>query len=94
MIDEVLNEADTKNNIKIVNGVDVNKLQSYVDRVINIMNDIKSLQEDLKELKIEIKDNKLDVKGVMTMVKILGRNQDKQAEEDFIIETYREVLNI
>ena len=91
---DFIQDSDAKNNVSIVNGIDVNRLQSYIERIEHIEDERKALQNDIKEIIEEVKSANFDVKAVKTLLKIRAKDPEEQAQEDFIVQAYRKALGI
>lgn len=91
---DFIQDSDKKNNVNIVNGIDVNRLQSYIERIEHIEEERKALQNDIKEIFEEVKSANFDVKAVKAILKIRAKDPDEQAQEDFIVQAYRKALGI
>lgn len=89
-----IQDSDKKNNVNIVNGIDINRLQSYIERIERLEEERKALQNDIKEIFEEVKAANFDVKAVKTLLKIRAKDPDEQAQEDFIVQAYRKALGI
>lgn len=76
------------------NGIDVERLRSYIERIEHIEEERKALQNDIKEIFEEVKAANFDVKAVKTLLKIRAKDPDEQAQEDFIVQAYRKALGI
>lgn len=76
------------------NGIDVERLRSYIERIEHIEDERKALQNDIKEIFEEVKSANFDVKAVKTLLKIRAKDPDEQAQEDFIVQAYRKALGI
>lgn len=75
-------------------GIDVERLRSYIERIEHIEEERKALQNDIKEIFEEVKSANFDVKAVKTLLKIRAKDPDEQAQEDFIVQSYRKALGI
>lgn len=76
------------------NGIDVERLRSYIERIEHIEEERKALQNDIKEIFEEVKSANFDVKAVKTLLKIRAKDPEEQAQEDFIVQAYRKALGI
>lgn len=85
-----MSEEETKS----VNGVDGARLLSYIERYENIEGERKSLGQDLKELLEEAESNGFDKKAIKEIVKRRKKDKNTQQEEDFILDTYLNALNM
>ena len=88
---DFIQDSDKKNNVNVVNGIDVNRLQSYIERIERLEKERKALQNDVKEIFEEVKSANFDVE---TLLKIRAKDPDEQAQEDFIVDAYRKALGI
>lgn len=91
-MEEMIKDSDDKNGI--VNGVDPNRLRSYVERVERLQEDIKGLQTDIKEIFEEAKAAGFDVKGIKALLKIRKLDPNERQEQEFIVDVYRKALGL
>ena len=68
-----IKEADEKNGVNVVNGVDVVRLLSYIERVERLEEEKKALQNDIKEVFDEAKAAHFDVKAIKSILKMRRR---------------------
>lgn len=91
---DFIKEADEKNGVNVVNGVDAGRLLSYIERVERLEEEKKALQNDIKEIFEEAKAARFDVKAIKAILKIRQKDDAKRQEEEFILDTYRRTLGI
>lgn len=91
---DFIKEADEKNGVNVVNGVDVERLLSYIERVERLEEEKKALQNDIKEIFEEAKAARFDVKAIKAILKMRQKDDAERQEEEFVVETYRRALGI
>lgn len=84
---DFIKEADEKNGVNVVNGVDV-------ERVERLEEEKKALQNDIKEIFEEAKAARFDVKAIKAILKMRQKDDAERQEEEFVVETYRRALEI
>ena len=77
-----------------VNGIDSERLLSYVERIERLNEEIKSLQTDVKEIYEEAKSANFDVGGLKALVKLRKLDEDERAEAEFILDQYKKALGM
>lgn len=91
---DFIKDADDKNGVNVVNGVDANRLLSYIQRIERIEEEKKALQNDIKEIFEEAKSANFDVKAIKQLLKLRKKDESERQEEEFILDTYRRALGI
>lgn len=91
---DFIQESDKQNNVNVVNGIDGNRLLSYIERIERIEEEKKALQNDIKEIFEEAKSENFDVKAIKTLLKIRKKDDAERQEEEFILDEYRKALGI
>lgn len=91
---DFIQESDKQNNVNIVNGIDGNRLLSYIERIERIEEEKKALQNDIKEIFEEAKSANFDVKAIKQLLKLRKKDEQELQEEDFILDQYRRALGI
>lgn len=89
---EFIKEADKANVLEIVNGVDANRLLSYLERIEHIEEEKKVLQNDIKEIFEEAKSANFDVKA--ELLKIRKMDDQERESQEYVVEQYRRALGI
>jgi len=69
-------------------------LKSIIDRVMRLEEEKKAISEDIKEVYGEGKDQGFDVKTLKKIVSIMKKDKETIAEEDAMLELYRQTLGI
>lgn len=67
-------------------------VQGFVDRIVRLHEDRKSLNEDLKEVMKEAKDSGVDAKTLREMVKLAKMDANDRAEAEYLRKQYCEAL--
>ena len=70
------------------------QLVQYITRIEKLEEDKKIIAEDLKELLQDAKNNGFDIKTMKHILKLRKMDRDKLAEEDALIELYREAVGV
>ena len=70
------------------------QLVQYIIRIEKLQEDKKIIAEDLKELLQDAKNNGFDIKTMKHILKLRKMDRDKLAEEDALIELYREAVGV
>lgn len=91
---DFIKDADEADGIKIVNGVDVALLLSYIERVERLEEEKKALANDIKEVFEEAKYNKIDVSALREILKMRKKDEKERVELDFIVEQYKNALGM
>lgn len=88
----ITKEDDEKNNI--IGGIDVNRLQSLIERIERLEEEKKEISSDIRDIFAEAKGAGFDVKTMRTILKLRKMNATDRDEQEFLIDTYRKALNI
>lgn len=91
---EFIADADKVNNVNIVNGVDANRLLSFIERIEHLEEEKKSLQNDIKEVFLEAKSAQFDVKALKHVLKLRKKDDMERQEEEFFVDTYKRALGM
>lgn len=91
---DFIQEADEANGIKIVNGVNVAMLLSYIERVEWLEEEKKALANDIKEVFEEAKSNKIDVSAMRKILKMRKMDEQERVELDFVVDAYKNALGM
>lgn len=91
---DFIQEADKQNNVNVVNGIDGNRLLSYIERIEHIEEEKKALRNDIKEIFEEAKAANFDVKAIRALLKLRKKDDAERQEDDFILDEYRKALGI
>lgn len=89
---DFIQESDKKNNVNVVNGIDGNRLLSYIERIERIEEEKKALQNDIKEIFEEAKSSNFDVKAIKELLKLRKKDENDRLEEEFILAEYKRAL--
>lgn len=70
------------------------QLKQYIDRVERLEAEKTTLLDDIKQVFDEAKANGFDVKTMKQIVKLRKLDKNKLAEQDAILELYRQALEV
>ena len=73
-------------------GVAGDQLRSFVERIENVEEEIKSLTEDKKEIFAEAKGQGFDVKILKEVIRLRKQDPDERDEHDSLLEVYLHAL--
>lgn len=91
---EFIRKADEQNEVEIVNGVDVKRLTSLIERIENVEAEISSLKNDVKEIFDEAKSAGFEIKAMKQILKLRKKDKNERDEEAFFVQTYCEALGM
>lgn len=74
--------------------IDAGTLQRYVERIENLEEDAKQVAEDIKEVYAQVKAEGYDPKYIKQCIKLRAKDPDQLAEEDELLQMYRNMLGI
>lgn len=74
--------------------IDSGTLQRYVERIENLEEDAKQVAEDIKEVYAQAKAEGYDPKYIKQCIKLRAKDPDQLAEEDELLQMYRNMLGI
>ena len=74
--------------------IDSGTLQRYVERIENLEEDAKQVAEDIKEVFAQAKAEGYDPKYIKQCIKLRAKDPDQLAEEDELLQMYRNMLGI
>lgn len=74
--------------------IDAGTLQRYVERIENLEEDAKQVAEDIKEVFAQAKSEGYDPKYIKQCIKLRAKDPDQLAEEDELLQMYRNMLGI
>lgn len=70
------------------------QLKQYIDRIERLETEKTDLQDDIKQVFDEAKSNGFDVKAMRQVIRLKKLDKNKLAEQDAMIELYREALEV
>ena len=74
--------------------VTARELTQFIERAEHVVAEIKALQDDLKEVFAEAKGRGYDTKVMRKVIALRKRDPDDIAEEEAVLEMYKEALGI
>jgi uncharacterized protein (UPF0335 family) len=76
------------------NSVAGDRIKAFIERVERLEEEKKSIAEDIKEVYAEAKGVGFDVKTIKTIVKMRKIEEQKRAEEQALLETYMNAIQM
>ena len=70
------------------------QLKQYIDRIERLESEKSVLLDDIKQVFDEAKANGFDVKTMKQVIKLKKLDKNKLAEQDAILELYRQALEV
>lgn len=70
------------------------QLKQYIDRIERLETEKSALLDDIKQVFDEAKANGFDVKTIKQIIKLRKLDKNKLAEQDAILELYRQALEV
>ena len=70
------------------------QLKQYIDRIERLETEKSALLDDIKQVFDEAKANGFDVKTMKQVIKLRKLDKNKLAEQDAILELYRQALEV
>ena len=77
-----------------VDGIAVDRLESFIERVERLTEEKKALQTDIKEIYSEAKSAGFDVKIMKVIVKLRGMDSSDREEMEYLTDSYKLTLNL
>ena len=77
-----------------IGGVDVNRLQSIIERIERLEKEKRELSRDINDIYAEAKGSGYDVKILREIIKLRRKSEMERQEEEYLLDTYRKALNI
>ena len=87
----IIDDADKKNNIEIVNNA---RLRSLIERIERLEEEKKGISTDIREVYAEAKGAGFDAKIMRAMIKLRKMNAADRDEQELLLETYRKALDL
>jgi len=91
---DFIQEADEKNGVNIVNGVDGERLRSFCERIERLEEEKKGLAVDIKEVFDEANAAGFDVKAMKQILKLRKMDEVDRQEQDFLVDNYRIAIGL
>lgn len=91
---DFIREADEKNGLNIVNGVDGIILENYCERIEHLQEEIKALQNDIKEIFNEAKARSFNVKALKEVLKRRSMDESDRIILENDLDIYQEALGM
>lgn len=88
------NDDDTENTVIEVDGAAGKRLKSFIERIERLEEEKAGLATDIKDIYAEAKSTGFDVKAIRTIVKLRKMEDEKRAEAEAILETYKAAIGM
>lgn len=75
-------------------GIAVNQLRSYIERIERLEEEKKAIAEDIKDLYTSLKGEGFDQKAVKEIIKLRKQEDHKRQEAEAMIALYKEALGM
>lgn len=92
ILEEEIKKADDKNGY--VNGVDSNRLLSFIERIEQLEDEKKGVQDDIRDVFAQAKAEGWEIKAIREVLKLRKLNSAERDERDFLVEEYRKMAGI
>lgn len=92
ILEEEVKKADDKNGY--VNGVDSNRLLSFIERIERLEEEKKGVQDDIRDVFAQAKSEGWDVRGIREVLKLRKLDTYSLDEHDFLVAEYRKMAGI
>ena len=92
ILEEEIKKADDKNGY--VNGVDSNRLLSFIERIERLEEEKKELQNDIRDIFGEARSEGWSVKAIREVLKLRKLDLAERNERDFLVNEYRKMAGI
>lgn len=70
------------------------QLKSIIERIERLEEERKTLSDDIRDVYAEAKGNGYDVKALRTIVRMRKQDANERQEQETILETYLQALNM
>ncbi|MCH5201895.1 MAG: DUF2312 domain-containing protein [Oscillospiraceae bacterium] len=77
-----------------VGGIDVQRLQSLIERIERLEEEKQGIASDIRDVYAEAKSAGYDTKTIRAVIKLRKLNNADKDEQDTLLETYRNALNV
>lgn len=77
-----------------VGGIAVDRLRSLIERIERLEEECSTIRSDIRDIFAEAKSAGFDAKIMRKVIKLRKMAAADRVEEEFLLETYRKVLDI
>ena len=78
----------------LTQGIAVNQLRSYIERIERLEEEKKAIAEDIKDLYTTLKGDGFDQKAVKEIINLRKQEDHKRQEAEAMISLYKEALGM
>ena len=75
-------------------AVDAGHLQAFIERIERLEEEKRTISEDIKEVYAEAKGTGYDTKTMKAVIKLRGMSSDERAEQEALLDTYKQALGM
>jgi uncharacterized protein (UPF0335 family) len=87
-------DTETENTVIEVDGAAGKRLKSFIERIERLEEEKAGLATDIKDIYAEAKSTGFDVKAIRTIVRLRKIDEEKRAEAEAILETYKAAIGM
>lgn len=88
------NDDSEENTVIEVDGAAGKRLKSFIERIERLEEEKAGLATDIKDIYAEAKSTGFDVKAIRTIVRLRKMEEEKRAEAEAILETYKAAIGM
>lgn len=92
ILEEEIKKADDKNGY--INGVDSQKLISFIERIERLEEEKKELSTDIRDIFGEARSEGWSVKAIREVLKLRKLDSAERNEQDYLVNEYRKMAGI
>ena len=89
-----MTDNNTTQTTKEIEGVKVEPLAAYIERIERLEEEKRGIAEDIKEIYVTAKGNGYDPKIMRAIIKLRKMNKSDRAEADALLDIYRRALGL
>lgn len=78
----------------LTQGIAVNQLRSYIERIERLEEEKKAISDDIKDLYSSLKSDGFDQKAVKEIIKLRKQEDHKRQEAEAMIALYKDALGM
>ncbi|KRW93177.1 DUF2312 domain-containing protein [Paracoccus sp. MKU1] len=75
-------------------GIAAGELRQFVERIEHLEQEKKDIAEQIKEVYAESKGRGYDTKALRAIISLRKKDKDQRAEEEAVLEIYKQALNM
>ena len=87
-------QDNEENAVIEIDGAAGKRIKSFIERIERLEEEKAGLAADIKDIYAEAKSVGFDVKAIRTLVRLRKIDENKRAEADMILETYKAAIGM